>query len=156
LAFVVPVVIANGDALAVPAVVLAGLGAIGVAVAGLVYWLLTRGLRLRASYVLLGGGVFAVLGSAAGLVWMRSQQNRIHSAIAQLDLRAAATATRLVGERDLMESLNQTGIRTMVLLGGLLVLAAVAVGAFRSAALLASTMAVVGVLVEFLKTSPPP
>ena len=41
-----------------------------------------------------------------------------------------------------MESLNQTGIRTMVLLGGLLVLAAVAVGSFRSAALLAGTMGI--------------
>jgi LssY-like putative type I secretion system component LssY/PAP2 superfamily protein len=36
------------------------------------------------------------------------------------------------------------------------VLAAVAVGAFRSAALLATTLAVTGVMVEFLKTSPPP
>ena len=54
-----------------------------------------------------------------------------------------------------MQTLNQTGIRSMVLLGGMLVLAAVAVGAFRSAVLLASTMAITGVMVEFLKTSPP-
>ena len=44
----------------------------------------------------------------------------------------------------------------MLVLGGMLVLAAVAGGAFRSAALLAATMAVGGVLVEFLKMSPPP
>jgi hypothetical protein len=53
-----------------------------------------------------------------------------------------------------MESLNQTGIRTMVLLGGLLVLAAVAVGSFRSAALLQGTMGMAGVLVQVLKTRP--
>src|SRR6185437_15513781 len=84
-----------------------------------------------------------------------AQDHRSHSALAQFNLRAIATATRLTGEYNLMESLNQTGIRTMVLLGGLLVLAAVAVGSFRSAALLAGTMGVAGVLVQVLKTRPP-
>jgi len=162
-AVVVPALIANGDALAVPVVALAALAATAVIVVGLVYWLLTRGIAgqwlARRAHVtpnaVLGGGaiVVAVL-SVAGLVWLRTQDDRTNSALGQLDLRAIATATRLVGERDLMESLNQTGIRTMVLLGGLLVLAAVAVGSFRSAALLAGTMGIAGVLVEVLKTSP--
>ena len=163
-AVVVPVLIANGDALAVPVVVLAALGATAVIVAALVYWLLTKGVlgrwlgrraHLTPNAVLCGGAVVAALVSVAGLVWLRAQDHRTHSALAQFNLRAIATATRLVGELDLMQSLNQTGIRTMVLLGGLLVLASVAVGSFRSAALLAGTMGLAGVLVQVLKTRPP-
>ena len=163
LAVVVPVLVANGDALAVPVVTLATLGATAVMVAGLGFWLLTRvavgqwlarRLHFTPNAVLCGGAILTTVASAAGLVWLRTQDDRPHSGLGQLDLRSIATAARLVGERDLMESLNQTGIRTMVLVGGLLVLAAVAVGSFRSAALLAATMGMAGVLVEVLKTSP--
>jgi undecaprenyl-diphosphatase len=163
-AVVVPVLIANVDALAVPVVTLAGLGATAVAVAGLGYWLLTRGItgqwlarhvHLTPNGTLCGGAIAVALVSGVGLAWLRAQDHRSHSALAQFNLRAIATATRLVGELNLMESLNQTGIRTMVLLGGLLVLAAVAVGSFRSAALLAGTMGMAGVLVQVLKTRPP-
>ena len=164
LAVVVPVLIANGDELAVPVVALVGLGTTAVMVAGLAYWLLTNGIvgqwlarraHLTPNAVLCGGAVVAALVSIAGLVWLRAQDHRTHSALAQFNLRAIATATRLVGELDLMQSLNQTGIRTMVLVGGLLVLASVAVGSFRSAALLAGTMGLAGALVQVLKTRPP-
>jgi undecaprenyl-diphosphatase len=163
-AVVAPALVANGDALAVPVVALAALGATAVAVAGLGYWLLTAGApgrwlarhaRLTSDRLLCGAALLAALASVAALVWLRRQAGRPHSALAQLDLRAVATATRLTGERHLMETLNQRGIRAMVLLGGLLVLAAVAVGAFRSAALLATTMGLAGGLVQVLKASPP-
>src|SRR5258705_6906367 len=102
-AVVVPALIANGDALAVPAVALAALGATAVMVAGLVYWLLTKGiagqwLALRAhvtpNAVLGGGAIVAAGASIAGLVWPRTQAHRTNSAPGQLHLRAIATATR--------------------------------------------------------------
>jgi membrane-associated phospholipid phosphatase len=151
-----PVVVINGDVLAAPMVALPVLGVTAVAALALTYWLLTVACRYRRDRVLLVGSLlFGVLG-VVGLVWARSLQQHTHGALAQLDLRFAATASRLFGERDLMETLNENSIRTMALFGGLLVLAAVAVGAFRSAALLAVTMGITGVLVELLKTSPAP
>ena len=53
-----------------------------------------------------------------------------------------------------MEALNTAGIRLMLVLGTMLVVAAIATRAFRSAALLAATMAAGGALVELLKSSP--
>jgi undecaprenyl-diphosphatase len=155
LVVVAPVLVVNGDVLAVPMVVLPVLGVVGVTVLGLVFWLLDSALGISRDRVLLVGSLVIAGFGVAGLAWARSLQNHTHGAVAELDLRAAATASRLFGERDLMETLNQNSIRTMVLFGGLLVLAAVAVGAFRSAALLALTMSITGVIVEFLKTSPP-
>jgi len=153
---VAPVLVVNGDVLAVPMVALPALGVTLVAVFGLVFWLSTAALGFRRDRVLLIGSVlFGVVG-LVGLSWARSLQNHTHGAPAGLDLRAASTASRLFGERDLMETLNQNSIRTMALFGGLLVLAAVAVGAFRSAALLGLVLGLTGVMVEFLKTSPPP
>jgi membrane-associated phospholipid phosphatase len=156
LVVVVPVLVVNGDVLAAPMVALPALGVIAVAVLATAFWLLTVAFGFRRDRVLLIGALLFVVLGVAGLAWARSVQNHTHGALAQLDLRFAATASRLFGERDLMETLNENSIRTMVLFGGLLVLAAVAVGAFRSAALLALTMGITGVLVEFLKTSPPP
>jgi undecaprenyl-diphosphatase len=153
---IVAVLAANGDVLAVPMVVLPILGVTSVAVLGIVFWLLTRAFAFRRNGVLLVGSLAFTIAGLAGLAWLRSLQHHTHGALAELDLRAAATATRLAGERHLMDTLNQNSIRTMVLFGGLLVLAAAAVGAFRSAALLALTMSITGVIVEFLKTSPPP
>jgi len=154
-AVVVPVVVVNGDVLAVPMVALPALGAATVAVLGIAFWLLTEAVGFGRNRVLLFGSlVIAGLGIAA-LAWARSVEDHAQGAFARLDLRAAATATRLVGERHLMDTLNQNSIRTMALFGGLLVLAAAAVGAFRSAALLALTMGLTGVMVELLKTSPP-
>ena len=53
-----------------------------------------------------------------------------------------------------MQTLNTAGIRSMVLLGTMLVVAALFVRAFRSAALLAATMALGGGLVELFKSKP--
>ena len=95
------------------------------------------------------------IASAIGLVWFRNGINDPRSPLAQFDLRAASAAARLAGESNLMDNLNSVGIRSMLVLGAMLVLAAIASGAFRSAALLALTMAAGGLLVEFLKLSPP-
>jgi undecaprenyl-diphosphatase len=156
LVVVTPVVVANGDVLAVPMVALPALGVTVVAVCGIVFWLLTEVFGLSRDRVLLIGSLLVATAGVAVVALARSLQNHPHGALAQLDLRAAALAAQLVGERDLMETLNQNSIRTMALFGGLLVLAAAAVGAFRSAALLALTLGLTGLLVEFLKTSPPP
>ena len=96
-----------------------------------------------------------VVGAVIALAWFRHELRNVRSPLAQFDLRAAATAYRLAGERDLMQSLNRAGVRSMLLLGFMLVVAALAVGAFRSAVLLGSTMAITGILVEFLKISQP-
>jgi membrane-associated phospholipid phosphatase len=150
-----PAVVANGDVLALPIVALPTLGVTAVAVFGLAFWLLTDAIGFGRDRVLLIGSSLIIVLGGVGIAWARSLQNHTHGALAELDLRAAATASRVFGVRDLMETLNQNSIRTMALFGGLLVLAAVAVGAFRSAALLALTMGITGAMVEFLKTSPP-
>jgi undecaprenyl-diphosphatase len=151
-----PVIVANGDVLAVPMVALPALGVTAVGVVGLVFWLMTDAIGFGRDRVLLIGSLLVGVLGMVGLAWARSLQHHTHGALAELDLRAAATASRVFGVRDLMETLNQNSIRTMALFGGLLVLAAAGVGAFRSAALLALTLGVTGVMVEFLKTSPPP
>src|SRR5438093_1042608 len=86
-----------------PPDVLAVLGATAVAIAGLGYWLLTQGIlgqwlarraHLTPNGVLCGGAIVAALASGAGLVFLRMQDQRAHSALAQFNLRAIATATR--------------------------------------------------------------
>src|SRR5689334_7212443 len=96
-AVVVPAVIANGDALAVPVVALLALAATAVVVGALVYGLLTDGVvgqwlarraRFTPDAVLCGGAIAAALASVVGLVWLRVQDHRPHSALAQFNLRA--------------------------------------------------------------------
>jgi len=160
---VAPAVVTDGDALAVPSVALVLLAGIGVAVVGLAYSLLTTGglaglltrrLRLNGDRIRVGMACVIGLTAAAGLSWFRAEVHRRRAPLAQFDLRAIATARRLDGERHLMQALNSVGIRSMLVLGAMLVVAAIATRAFRSAALLAATMAVGGGLVEVLKSSP--
>lgn len=160
---VAPAVVADGDALAVPAVALVLLAGIAVAIVGLVYWLVTVGVpaqwvarRLHATpdRVVIAGACVLGATAIAGLGWFRLELRHRRTPLSQLDLRAAATAARLGGEHHLMETLNTVGIRSMLVLGALLVVAAIATRAFRSAALLAATVAVGGGLVELLKSSP--
>ena len=158
-----PAVVRVGDVFAVPAVTLMLLGAIVVVIVSLAYWLVTVGaparwlsyrLRFTPDRVVIATATIAVIGCGIGLVSFRSGIRHPRSALAQFDLRAANTAVRLSGESHLMQSLNSAGIRSMLVLGGMIVLAGIAGGALRSAALLAATMAVGGVLVEFLKMNP--
>jgi membrane-associated phospholipid phosphatase len=160
---VAPAVVADGDVLAMPAVALVLLAAIAVAVVGLVYWLVTVGAaagwlarhaRLSPDRVVIGGATALGLVATAGLAWFRFELDRQHSSLSQFDLRAAATAARLSNEHGLMLTLNMAGIRSMLVLGVTLVVGALAAHAFRSAGLLAATMALGGGLVEILKTKP--
>ncbi len=164
LVVVAPAIVRDGDVLASPAVALMLFGATAVAILSLAYRLATVGapgewlsyrLRLTADRLLIAASAIAAGSCAIGLSYLRSGINDPHSPLAQFDLRASGTAVRLAGEFSLMQTLNSAGIRSMLVLGGMLVLAAIAAGAFRSAALLAATMAVGGVLVEFLKLTPP-
>jgi membrane-associated phospholipid phosphatase len=165
LVVVVPAIIANGDHLAVPSIALMVLGEIVVVVCAMTYWLVTVGapapwlakrLRLTPDRLLLGvAAVVTALGGLA-LLWFHAQLNLQHSPLGQLDLRAAATAGRLVGERDLMSNLNRYGQKGMLAIPVLLVGAAIVSGAFRSAVLMASTVALTGIFLSFLKTYPPP
>ena len=161
---VAPAVIVDGDRLAVPVIALMVLAEIVIAVLAIVYWFATVGapapwlarrLRLTPDRFLIGACSVFVVGAVIALAWFRHGLRNVRSPLAQFDLRAASTAYRLAGERDLMQSLNRAGVRSMLLLGFMLVVAAVAVGAFRSAVLLASTIAITGILVEFLKISQP-
>jgi membrane-associated phospholipid phosphatase len=160
---VAPAVIADGDVLAMPAVALVGLAAIAVAVVGLVHWFVTVGppagwLARRAHVtpdrVVIGGATALGFVAVIGLGWLRVELDRRHSSLSQFDLRAAATAARLSNEHGLMQTLNMAGIRSMLVLGVTLVVGAFAARAFRSAGLLAATMALGGGLVETLKTQP--
>ena len=160
---VVPAVVIAGEVLAVPAVALMLLAVIAVAIVGLVYWLATVGapagwlarrLRLTPDRFLIVAAATAGAAAAIALVWLRVELGRRHSPLGQFDLRAASTAVRLANERGLMQALNRAGIRSMVVLSVMLVVAALVARAFRSAALLAATVALGGALVEVLKTQP--
>jgi undecaprenyl-diphosphatase len=160
---VAPAVVADGDALAVPAVALVLLAAIAVAIVGLGFWLVTVGapagfvtrrLRLTRDRILVLFASVIGLAAAAGLGWFRLQVHHRRAPLSQFDLRAAATAARLGGEHHLMQTLNTAGIRSMLVLGTMMVVAAIVTRAFRSAALLTATMALGGGLVEILKSSP--
>src|SRR5258705_12680131 len=107
-AVVVPALIANGDALAVPVVALAALGATAVMVTGLVYWLLTKGIAgqwlARRAHVtpnaVLGGGAIAVaVAAGAGLVWLRTPDDPSDSALRPLAPRPIPPATRPLRQR---------------------------------------------------------
>jgi membrane-associated phospholipid phosphatase len=160
---VAPAVVATGDTLAVPSVALVLLAAIAVAVVGLLYWLVTVGALAgwaARSLELTPDRVAVVLASvigvtaAAGLAWFRLELRHRRTPLSQFDLRAVASATRLNGEHQLMQTLNTVGIRSMLVLATMLVVAAIVVRSFRSAALLAATMALGGGLVELFKSSP--
>jgi len=160
---VVPAVVADGDVLAVPAVALVALVEIAVWAVGLVYWLvtvggpgrwLTRRTGVTSDRAVVAGAAALGLVAVVGLGWFRVELDRRHSALSAFDLRAAATAARLSNEYGLMHTLNMAGIRAMLVLGVTLVVAALAGRAFRSAGLLAATMALGGGLVEVLKTKP--
>ena len=161
---IAPAIVRGGDVLAFPGVALPLLVALVVAVVSLTYWLATvgapadwlaRNLRLTPDrFVIATASAFGIA-SAIGLMWFRNGINDPRSSLAQFDLRAASAAARLVGEASLMDNLNSLGIRSMLVLGGMLVVAAIVSGAFRGAVLLALTMAAGGLLVEFLKLNPP-
>ena len=158
-----PAVVAGGDVLAVPAVALVLLAAIAVAVVGISYWLVTvgalagvaaRSLRLTPDRITVV--LASVIGSTAavGLAWFRLELRHRRTPLSQFDLRAAATASRLGPEHHLMQTLNTAGIRSMLVLGTMFVVAAIVARAFRSAALLAATMALGGGLGWLFKSSP--
>jgi membrane-associated phospholipid phosphatase len=161
---IAPAIIVNGDRLAVPAVALVLLGEILVVIAAMTYWLLTVGapalwlarrLRLTPDRLLIGVGAVVAAVGAIALLWFHSQLLRQHSPMGQFDLRAAAAAGRLVGERNLMSNLNRYGQKAMLVLPLMLVIAALVSGAWRSAALVTATMGLTGLALAFLKTVPP-
>jgi len=162
---IVPAIIVSGDRLAVPSVALMVLGEIAVMVCTMTYWLVTVGApapwlakRLHITpdrFLIAVAAVIAALGGLA-LIWFHAQLTRQHSPLGQLDLRAAATAGRLLGEHDLMSNLNRYGQKGMLVIPVLLVGAAVVSGAFRSAVLMVSSLALTGIFLSFLKTYPSP
>ena len=102
---VAPAVVADGDALAVPAVALMLLAAICVAVVGLAYWLATSGAlagllagRLRLTRDRIAVAMACVIGltAAVGLAWFRLELRHRRTPLSQFDLRAGGNgdATR--------------------------------------------------------------
>jgi membrane-associated phospholipid phosphatase len=161
----VPAIIVTGDRLAVPSIALMVLGEIAVVVCTMTYWLVTVGapapwlarrLRLTPDRLLLGAAAVVTALGGLALLWFHSQLSLQHSPLGQFDLRAAATAGRLAGERGLMSNLNRYGQKAMLAIPVLLVGAAVVSGAFRSAVLMASTLTLTGIFLALLKTYPPP
>lgn len=162
---IVPAVIVNGDRLAEPAVTLVLLAEIAIVVATLTYWLVTVGapaqwfarrLRMTPDRFLIAVGSVTAVVAVLALAWFHAQLNSQRSPLAQFDLRAVAAAQRLVAQHNLMSQLNRYGQKGMLALPVMLVLAAVVSGAFRSAVLLAATVALSGFFLEVLKISPAP
>jgi membrane-associated phospholipid phosphatase len=162
---VVPAVIANGDHFAAPGPTLVILAEIAVIVATMVYWLatvgmpsqwLTRRLRLTPDRFLIAAGSITAVFAVLALAWFHGQLTHQRSPLAQFDLRAIASAQRLVAQHDLMEKLNRYGQKGMLAIPFMLVIAAVVTGAFRSAVLLASTCFISIFLLEVLKVAPAP
>jgi len=165
LLLVVPAVIVNADRLAEPGVGFVILAEIAVVVATLTFWIvtvgapapwLTRRLRMTPDRVLIAAGAVTAVLAVLALVWFHAQLTQQRSPLAQFDLRAIASAQRLVAQHDLMSRLNRWGQKGMLAIPVLLVLAAVVTGAFRSAVLLASTVAISIFLLEVLKVAPAP
>jgi len=162
---IAPAIIVNGDRLAVPAVALVLLAEILVVITAMTYWLLTVGapapwlarrLHVTPDRLLIAVGSVVTAIGAIALLWFHSQLLRQHSPLGQFDLRAAATAGRLVGERNLMSNLNRYGQKGMLVLPLMLVIAALVSAAWRSAALVTATVALTGLALAVLKTAPPP
>jgi undecaprenyl-diphosphatase len=165
LLLVVPAIIGSGDRLAEPGVMLVLLAEILVVVATLVYWLVTVGapapwlarrLRVTPDRFLIAVGAATAVFAVLALAWFHAQLTHQRSPLAQFDLRAIASAQRLVAQHNLMEKLNRYGQKGMLAIPFLLVIAAVVTGAFRSAVLLASTVFISIFLLEALKVAPAP
>jgi membrane-associated phospholipid phosphatase len=165
LLLVVPAVIVNSDQLAEPGVGLVLLGEIAVVVATLTYWLVTVGapaqwfarrLRMTPDRFLIAVCAVTAVVAALALAWFHDQLTSQVSPLAQLDLRAVGAAQRLVAQHDLMSQLNRYGQKGMLAIPVMLVLAAFVTGAFRSAVLLGSTVALSIFFLEVLKIAPAP
>src|SRR3984957_6367361 len=161
----VPVLIADGDAVTVPAVTIVLIAGAAVAIATLAYQLFTVDapssgvlprLRTSTDRFLIVVAVTIASCAVVGLGWFRIQLHDGHAPLLAFDRRAIESARRHSSEYHVMNTLNMASIRSMVVLGTLLVIAALAVRAFRSAPLLAATMALAGGLVEVLKTTSQP
>jgi membrane-associated phospholipid phosphatase len=107
----------------------------------------TTGLLLTVS------GLTATM-AASALRWIGHGVDNTHSSVSRFDLRVSNIASRLElsGQRRIMEAITNIGnTRSVLTLAGLLVIGAVVIRAWRSAALLVGTLATSSLIVTVLK-----
>jgi len=104
--------------------------------------------------LLLTVSVLTATMAASALRWIGHGVDNTHSSISRFDLRVSNIASRLElsGQRRIMEAITNIGnTRSVLTLAGLLVIGAVVIRAWRSAALLVGTLATSSLIVTVLK-----